>query len=67
VLVTDEIGVQHDGLVTADWSGGAEFGARNVIYVSDDDAKRDPYGRQIERLSSCSHKSETQAPGRFWE
>jgi hypothetical protein len=38
----------------------------NVLYVVDDPAKRDPYGNQIERLSSTSHKLNSSAPGRYW-
>lgn len=39
----------------------------NVIYVSDDPLKTDPYGRQVERLASLPHHSGTPAPGRYWE
>jgi hypothetical protein len=66
VKVTDETGHQHDGLITA-YFGGERFGAANVMFVSDDPTKTDPYGRQVERLSSTAHKSGTTAPGRFWE
>ncbi len=41
----------------------------NVVYVSTDPARRDPYGSQIERLSSLQHYSGTvgmPTPGRFW-
>lgn len=40
----------------------------NVAYVSSDPAKRDPYGSQIERLSSLQHKAATEnmrTPGRY--
>ena len=66
VLVTDEVGHKHHGLITAYW-GTTPMGAANVVYVSDDNMKNDPYGRQIERLSITQHKSTTTAPGRFWE
>lgn len=41
----------------------------NVAYVSSDESKRDPYGQQLERLSSLQHESATAnmpRPGRFW-
>lgn len=40
--------------------------AINLVYVSDDVTKRDPYGLQIVRASSVSHKSTTTAAGRYW-
>jgi hypothetical protein len=41
----------------------------NVVYVSKDAAKHDPYGNQLERLSSLQHESAVQnmtVPGRFY-
>lgn len=41
----------------------------NVVYVSSDPAKRDPYGQQLERMSSLQHESATTnmpRPGRYW-
>lgn len=41
----------------------------NAVFVSADAAKHDPYGRQVERLSSLQHESQVQSmprPGRFW-
>lgn len=41
----------------------------NVVYVSNDPTKRDPYGRQLERMSSLQHQSATTnmpRPGRYW-
>jgi len=73
VKVVDEVGTLHDGLVTQQWGqpgrvikDGENPPAINVMYLSADEMKTDPYGRQIERLSSCSHRSTTTAPGRFW-
>jgi hypothetical protein len=71
VKVVDEYGRLHDGLVTNQWGNGeVQDGtpgpAINVLYVVDDETRRDPYGNQIERLSSCSHKLSTTAPGRYW-
>ena len=64
VRVPDEHGVEHNGLVTA--VHGPQ--CINAVYVSDDPAKRDPYGVQMERLSSLQAKSAFTAPnGRFFE
>jgi hypothetical protein len=41
----------------------------NVVYVSEDETKRDPYGQQLERLSSLQHFSNCCSmpkPGRYW-
>ncbi len=80
VKVVDEVGVTHDGLVTAAWgqnpNEAQEYDdsedkvvhlAINVVFVSADENKRDCYGRQTEHLSSCAHRSSVGAcPGRFW-
>lgn len=73
VKVRDEHGDYHDALVTNHWGAGRRtlkegesLPTINVLYVSNDPAKRDPYGNQIERLSSCVHKTMTDAPGRYW-
>lgn len=72
VIVVDEIGVTHDGLVTNSWGNktaykdGEAGPCINVLFVSSDPSKRDQYGEQIERLSSTSHKLSTTAPGRYW-
>lgn len=71
VKVADEYGQLHDGLVTNCWGtreveDGKAGPCINVLFVTSDKTKRDQYGDQIERLSSCSHKLSTAAPGRFW-
>lgn len=72
VKVVDEQGRTHDGLVTQQWGQpgrvvkAGEYPAINVLFCASDAEKMDSYGRQIERLSSCSHRSMTTAPGRFW-
>ena len=64
VKVTDEHGKVHNGLVTA-VHGPACI---NTVFISDDPTKRDPYGHQLERLSSLQAKSEHTAPnGRYFE
>lgn len=49
-------------LVTAVWGDKCV----NLVFVSQDEAKSDTYGRQIERNTSCSHQSIQQAPGNYW-
>lgn len=71
VMVVDEVGALHHGLVTNNWGNtevedGKAGPTINVLFVSDDTTKVDQYGTQIERLSSCSHKLNSHAPGRYW-
>lgn len=72
VKVVDETYGDHVGLVTCVHGqfGGAFIPCINVVYVSTDPAKRDPYGAQVERLSSLQHLSQGPAgmprPGRYW-
>lgn len=72
VVVVDAHYQRHTGLATAvhgDFSG-PYVPCINVVWVSGDDAKRDGYGRQIERESSVQHYSQGPSgmptPGRFW-
>lgn len=39
----------------------------NVVYVSDDAAREDNYGRQIERATSVPHMSTQPARGYGWQ
>lgn len=80
VKVVDEFGVEHDGLVTAVWgdpNGAVTFEYDdskpvhcliNVTYVSNDPAKTDCYGRQLERnlTSTCHRSAAGGCPGRYW-
>lgn len=67
IIYVDEVGVPHDALVTVYWGGSYPNGALNCVYVTDDDTKRDPYGRQLERASSVSRQTEHMtAHGRYW-
>ena len=67
IVYVDEISVSHFALVTAYWGGDQPNGALNCVYVSKDESKRDPNGRQIERASSVSRQSEHTAHGRYWK
>ncbi len=74
VLVVDEEYRQHLALVTVVHGQltpeSTYVPCINVVYVSADSAKRDPYGQQIERMSSLQHYSQGPSgmprPGRFW-
>ena len=70
VIFTDSLRVRHDALVTAWHLGEAKtveefkklYGENampcvNLLYVSKDPKKSDPYGSQIERNTSVPHKS----------
>lgn len=68
VTFVDAYGKSHDALVTVDWSTKTfDPGAVNLVYVTDDKDKSDPYGLQIERQTSVPHKSSQSAAGVFWE
>ena len=63
VVYTDEVSVRHNALVTNVWSAMCI----NLVYMIGDENKTDPYGRQIERRTSCMVKMAGSAPGNFWE
>lgn len=67
VIVVDSKGRPHDGLVTADWRGGNEFGALNVVYVNMDEGQTDSCGQKIARDTSVVHRTQQSAPGRYWK
>ena len=52
VVYHDPVGGPHNALVTAVWSKSC----LNVVIVSADEAKTDPYGRQVERYTSLCHQ-----------
>lgn len=71
VVVTEDYETRH-ALVTTVHGQFVEGQAPpciNAVYVTSDPAKRDPYGHQLERMSSLQHESATTnmpTPGRFW-
>lgn len=73
VRVVDENYNEHTALVTAVHGNfdTAYTPCINVVYVSGEEAKRDPFGRQLERMSSLQHltqgPSQMPRPGRYWE
>lgn len=62
VVYHDEGGVPFNALVT-DVHGPV---CVNVTHVTGNPDERDPYGRQIKRVSSVTHKSMGQAHGRYF-
>ena len=72
VVVVDEQYREHVGLVTCVHGTFSDsyVPCINVVFVSKDPDKRDPYGAQVERLSSLQHQSQgpnqMPRPGRYW-
>lgn len=66
VIFTDSHCEDHNALVTVVWSPVQDNGCCNLVYVSGDESKTDPYGRQIERVTSIVHKDHNGAPGNCW-
>lgn len=76
VNYVDEYGVKHTALVTQTWLYGKKLGdykaqygqypSLNVVYVTREESKSDPYGHQIERATSVVYKAQQAAPGRYW-
>lgn len=63
VKYVDEVGKEHDALVTVVWSPTCV----NVVFVNPDETMGDTYGRQIKRDTSVIHASTTgRAHGRFF-
>ena len=62
VVYHDPGGRPHNAVVNAVWSPPMV----NLVFVSSDDSRTDAYGRQIERATSCYHKSQTKVHGSYW-
>jgi hypothetical protein len=62
VIWHDAQGAAYNSVVTAVWSEKCI----NVVFVSKDSSKQDSYGRQIERATSCQHKSLVHVHGFYW-
>lgn len=69
IIYIDSKFVEHDALATRVWPGcgGGAVPGCNLVIVSGDESKDDPYGRQIERASSIVHKSTQPAGANCWE
>lgn len=66
VTYVDEYSRERPALVTTVGNDRPDTWV-NLLFVSDDPARQDDYGRQIERRSSVSHQSSQQAPGNYWK
>lgn len=71
VKIVDEKYGEYVGLVTCVHGNFSDYiPCINVVYVSADETKRDPYGQQVERMSSLQHLSQGPSnmprPGRYW-
>lgn len=68
----DEQSQEFNALVTAVHgvsreSNGIEWHpAINIVFITDDSAKRDVYGNQTERRSSVVYSAQQQAHGFYW-
>lgn len=67
IVYIDAHRMRHSALVTTVWGPftGGQPGC-NLVYVSGDDSKTDPYGRQIERQTSVVHLSGQPAGAFCW-
>lgn len=68
IIFTDAQCQDHNALVTVVWDPGTHGnpGCCNLVFVSGDESKTDPYGRQIERHTSVTHVRWSGAPGFCW-
>lgn len=72
VIWTDENRNDAPGFVTAvhgetrEYDGGVQQPCVNLVFLSLDESKVDPYGRQIERQSSAPHASGQTGGGFCW-
>lgn len=60
----DPTGHSHNAIVTQVWGGAMD--SLNLVYVSDNEAETDQYGRQIARDTSVVAEKHQSAHGRFW-
>lgn len=68
VIYVDPKGAEHDALVQIVWSDTDASKCINLVYVSDNLAEKDSYGRQIKHATSIQHKSCMQGvPGNYWK
>ena len=68
VIYADPMGVTHNALITQVFPHpGGENPLLNVAYVSNNEKRRDTFGRQIERRSSVPHKDAHPIHGNWWK
>lgn len=61
IIFRDSSGKDHNAIVTCDHGA-----CINLVHVSSDEKRQDPYGRQIERPTSISHQSQNKVHGFNW-
>lgn len=72
VVWHDEYGQPRAALLTAihgterEHEGVMHYPCVNLVTTTNDAAKTDPYGRQIERQTSVPHRLQQSAHGRYW-
>ncbi|HSX22688.1 MAG TPA: hypothetical protein VLE97_07960 [Gaiellaceae bacterium] len=66
VTFVDAVGREVRALVTTTFRSQGDAPGVNVVFVDPDEAKTDPYGRQIARQTSVVHESAQPAHGMFW-
>jgi hypothetical protein len=62
VIWHDSRGNPYNALVTAAWSKTC----LNLVFVSQDDERKDSCGRQIERQTSAPYKTQQNVHGFYW-
>lgn len=65
VVFCDPMGNDHEALITAN-HGNTPISCVNLVWVSDNEAETDTYGRQIKRESSCQHQGPSTAHGNYF-
>jgi hypothetical protein len=69
VIFVDSVGKEFPALVTNEFGawGPENEPSINVVYISDDSARTDNFGRQLIRSTSVVHQSNQFAPGNYWK
>lgn len=62
VIYADARGNDHNALIQCVWSETCI----NVIIVSQDEAKKDSFGRQIEHETSVGYRNPAWVHGKYW-
>lgn len=72
IVYVDPLGRPRPALVTQVWGSveaykkGGQIPGVNLVVISDDEARDDSYGRQIQRYTSVCHQSVQPAHGNYW-
>jgi len=62
IVYHDSVGTPFNAVVICVWS----VKLLNLVTIEDDPSRSDSYGRQIRRITSCSHKSVMAVHGNYW-